>query len=109
MSDVVSSTTGSADLGAKEPLVPAISMFYGIIIYMYFMDNDRHNRPHIHARYQGQKIVVSIPDGEVLAGTIPRAKQKLLQAWIELHKDELMADWELTVSGQQPYRIDPLR
>ncbi len=33
---------------------------------------------------------------------------KLLQAWIELHKDELLADWELTLSGQQPYKIEPL-
>ena len=34
---------------------------------------------------------------------------KLLQAWIELHKDELVADWDLAVSGQQPFKIDPLR
>ena len=109
MSDVVSATTGSVDLDAKEPLVPAISMFYGIIIYMYFTDNDRHSTPHIHARYQGQEMVASIPDGDVLAGSIPNSKRKLLQAWIELHKDELIADWELAVSGQQPYKIDPLR
>lgn len=34
---------------------------------------------------------------------------KLLQAWVELHKEELMANWELTVSGEQPYKIDSLR
>ena len=84
-------------------------MFYGIIVYMYFTGNRRHKKPHIHAKYQGQQIVVSIPDGEVLTGSIPNAKQKLLQAWIELHKDELMADWELAVAGEQPYKIDPLR
>lgn len=89
--------------------MPAISMFYGIIVYMYFMDNRQHNRPHIHAKYQGREVVVAIPDGEVLDGSIPNSKMKLLQAWIELHKDELVADWELTVSGQQPYKIDPLR
>ena len=54
-------------------------------------------------------MIVAIPDGEVLDGSIPNAKMKLLQAWIELHKDELVADWELTVSGQQPYKIAPLR
>lgn len=89
--------------------MPAISMFYGIIVYMYFMDNKQHNRPHIHVKYQGREVIVAIPNGEVLGGSIPNAKMKLLQAWIELHKDELMADWELTVSGQQPYKIDPLR
>lgn len=89
--------------------MPSISMFYGIIVYMYFMDNKQHHRPHIHAKYQDREVVVSIPDGDVLDGSIPNAKMKLLEAWIELHRDELMADWELTVSGQNPYRIDPLR
>ncbi len=89
--------------------MPTISMFYGIIIYMYFADNKRHQTPHIHAKYQEHEAVVSIPEGEVLDGGIPNSKMKLLVAWIELHKDELVADWELAVSGQQPYKIDPLR
>jgi Domain of unknown function (DUF4160) len=76
---------------------------------MYFMDNKQHNAPHIHAKYQEYEVIVSIPNGEVLEGGIPTAKMKLLQAWIELHKDELVADWELAVAGQQPYKIDPLR
>lgn len=89
--------------------MPSISMFYGLIIYMYFMDNRQHKLPHIHVRYQDEEIIVSIPDGGVLDGGIPASKMKLLQAWIELHKEELMADWELAVSGEQPYKIDPLR
>ena len=89
--------------------MPAISMFYGIIVYMYFMDNKQHHRPHIHAIYQGQEVIVAIPDGDVLEGGIPIPKMKLLQAWIELHKDELQADWELAASGQTPYKIEPLR
>jgi hypothetical protein len=89
--------------------MPAISMFYGIIIYMYFMDNKQHKTPHIHVVYQGDEVIVEIPSGEVLEGAIPNAKMKLLQAWIELHKDELIADWTLAVSGQLPFKIDPLR
>ena len=89
--------------------MPAISMFYGIIIYMYFMDNKQHKTPHIHVKYQEDEVVVAIPGGEVLDGHIPNTKMKLVQAWIELHKEELIADWELAVSGQQPYQIDPLR
>ncbi len=57
--------------------MPAISMFYGIIIYMYFMDNKQHKSPHIHAKYQEHEVVVSIPDGDVLGGDIPRSKMKL--------------------------------
>jgi len=84
-------------------------MFYGIIIYMYFIDNRQHKAPHIHAKYQEYEVIVAIPEGEILEGSLPRAKMKLLLAWIELHKDELIANWQLSVSGQHPYQIDPLR
>ena len=89
--------------------MPVISMFYGIIVSLYFLDNKRHKKPHIHAKYQEQEAVVSIADGKVLEGRLPPAKMRLLLAWIEIHKDELAADWELAASGQQPYRIEPLR
>ncbi|MGA1869631.1 MAG: DUF4160 domain-containing protein [bacterium] len=89
--------------------MPSISMFYGIIIYMYFKDNKRHKKPHIHVIVQEHEVIVAIPDGEVLEGSIPNAKMKLLQAWIEIHQDELVADWHLAVSGEQPYKIAPLR
>jgi len=89
--------------------MPSISTFYGIIIYMYFMDNKQHKLPHIHVKYQGDEVVISIPDGNILEGSISKPKMKLLQAWIEIHKDELVANWELAVSGEQPYKIEPLR
>jgi len=89
--------------------MPAISMFYGVIVYMYFMDNKQHQMAHIHAKYQDNEGVVAIPNGEILEGSIPNSKMKLLQAWIELHKDELIANWQLAVSGQLPYKIEPLR
>ena len=50
-----------------------------------------------------------MPDGDILEGSLPGNKMKLVQAWIEIHRDELVADWELAVSGQQPYKIEPLR
>ena len=40
---------------------------------------------------------------------MPNKKMKLIQAWIEIHQEELMADWKLAVEGQQPYKIEPLR
>lgn len=89
--------------------MPAISMFYGIIVYIYFLDNKKHRVPHIHVQYAGDEVVVQIPDGNVLEGDIPSNKMKLLQAWIELHRDELMADWQLAVNGQNPFKIEPLR
>ena len=62
--------------------MPTISMFYGIVIYLYFFDDERHELPHIHARYQGQDASFSIQDGAVLSGEIPLTKAKLVAAWI---------------------------
>ena len=84
-------------------------MFYGIIIYMYFFDSGKHKKPHIHVKYQGEEVVLSIPEGEVLDGGIKQSKLKLVLAWIEIHKDELIADWELAINGQEVFKIDPLK
>ncbi len=73
------------------------------------MDNKQHHIPHIHANYQGQSAVLSIPEGDVLAGSIPAGKLKLVRAWIEIHQDDLIADWELAVNGRPVVAIDPLR
>lgn len=85
--------------------MPTISMFYGILIRMFFYDTDKHNMPHIHAEYQGQVAVYAIENGVVLAGTIPLKKHKLVVAWIEIHQEELMVDWDLAVSGKKLFRI----
>jgi hypothetical protein len=88
--------------------MPTISMFYGILIRMFFKDIDKHHLPHLHAEYQGEAAVYSIPDGNLLAGTIPSKKAKLVVAWIEIHQDELLADWELAVEGKTPFKIKGL-
>ena len=89
--------------------MPVISMFYGILVAIYYEDTGRHNKPHIHVRYQGKKASISIKDGTVLAGDFPAKQLRMVQTWSDIHQDELMADWELAVSGEEPFRIDPLR
>ena len=86
-----------------------ISMFYGIIISMYYLDNRQHNLPHIHVKYQEEEAVISIIDGQLLEGTLKSSKMKLVQAWIEIHNDDLMADWELAINGEAIFKIDPLK
>jgi len=86
-----------------------ISMFYGIIISMYYFDNKQHKIPHIHVKYQGEEAVFSIPDGDVLEGNMKSSKKKLVEAWILIHEDELMADWELAINGEEIFKIDPLK
>jgi hypothetical protein len=83
-------------------------MFHGILIRMYTLDTQHHHVAHLHARFAEHEASIGIADAEVLAGDLPRKQLRLVQAWVELHRDELMADWQLATSGQKPFRIDPL-
>ena len=89
--------------------MPTISMFYGILVSMYALDTQKHHSPHIHVRYAEHRASIEIPTGETLEGSLPSKQMKLVQAWIVLHSDELMADWVLAAAGETPYKIDPLR
>ena len=60
--------------------MPILSMFYGIIIRMYFADNKQHHVAHIHAEYAGEKAVFNIADGAILAGKFSNNKARLVQA-----------------------------
>lgn len=86
-----------------------ISMFYGIIISMYYIDNKKHHLPHIHIKYQEQEAVLSIPDGNLIEGELKPNKMKLVQAWIEIHKEDLMANWDLAIQGENVFKIEPLK
>ncbi len=88
--------------------MPILSMFYGIVIRMYFFDNKQHHEPHIHAEYQGKQAVFAIYSGDILAGSLHPAKTRLVVAWIEIHREELIENWDLAVSGNKPFSIDPL-
>lgn len=89
--------------------MPIISMFYGIIVRMFHFDKDRHKSPHIHVQYGEQSAVIRIPDSRVLEGKLKPSKLRLVHAWIEIHREDLMADWRLAVEGQKVFRIEPLR
>ena len=93
----------------KGAMMPTISMFYGILVSIFYGDIEQHHTPHIHVRYQGEKASVAIDDGRLLAGNFPPRQLRMVQVWIDIHRDELMADWELVVAGDEPFRIAPLR
>jgi hypothetical protein len=86
-----------------------ISMFFGIIVSMYYMDNKQHHLPHIHVKYQDEEAIISILDGELIDGILKINKLKLVQAWIVIHNDELLADWELALKGETIFKIEPLK
>lgn len=85
--------------------MPTISMFYGIVIQMFFND---HNPPHFHAYYQDYEASFTL-DGDVLKGSFPPRQKKLVVAWAEIHQEELLANWNLAKSNMELYRIDPLK
>jgi len=89
--------------------MPVISMFYGVVVLMYYFDNKKHRQPHIHVEYGEEEAVISIPDGALLEGNLRAAKLKLVHAWIEIHQEELMADWHLAFTGQSVFKIEPLK
>lgn len=69
----------------------------------------RHNRPHLHAIYQGAKVVLAVDTIDVLAGQFPRRQQRLLEGWAELHQQELLDAWRALQAGDNPLPIEPLR
>ena len=88
--------------------MPVLSMFYGIIIRMQSERGGKHHVPHIHVICGDDESVFSL-DGEELEGTIQNSKMKLVVAWIEIHKEELKADWKLLEEGEPFFKIEPLR
>ena len=88
--------------------MPTLSIFFGIIVKMYNEKGKQHNCPHLHAEYQENEIVIDF-EGNILEGEFPKAKLKLLLAWIEIHKEDLEANWKLLSNGDGYFKIDPLK
>ena len=86
--------------------MPTISAFYGIIIRMFFND---HAPAHFHAEYAEYKAVVDIQTLKIIQGDLPRRAAQLVLDWAELHQKELLEDWALCQSKQQPKPISPLK
>ena len=89
--------------------MPELARFFGIIIRMYPEPQVSHHRPHFHAYYQDSVAVYAIEQIELLAGELPQRQQRLVEAWAELHQQELQEDWQRLQSGQLPNKIDPLQ
>lgn len=85
--------------------MPVISEFYGIKIMMYWND---HLPPHFHAEYGDNKVLVDITNGVVIKGVFPLKQLKLILAWCEIHKDELIENWKNGKDHSEFNKINPL-
>ena len=84
--------------------MPEIARFQGIIIYIFY---DEHNPPHFHAEYAGNRALITLKDG-IVTGQMPKRALKLIFEWMEIHAEELMEDWELSLKGEPLKKIKPL-
>ena len=88
--------------------MPVVSHFYGIIITMYFNENTSHNLPHLHANYSEFDAIFDF-NGNILDGKMPIKQTKIIEAWINIHKDELESLWKVMRDQNEFFKIDPLK
>jgi hypothetical protein len=86
--------------------MPTISVFYGIVIQMFWKD---HSPPHFHALYAEYEALIDIRTLEVIHGHLPKRALALVLEWTSEHRAELLEDWELCTRMQMPKKIEPLK
>ncbi len=87
--------------------MPIISSFFGIVIRMYFNDDEQHHTPHFHAKYGGDSASFDF-EGNIIAGSFPQRQTKFVVAWAEIHRDELMALWDIMRTDEEYFKIKGL-
>ncbi|HVT45661.1 MAG TPA: DUF4160 domain-containing protein [Thermoanaerobaculia bacterium] len=89
--------------------MPEISRFFGIVIRMYVEAGGPHHRPHFHAYRQNESAVYAVDVVECIGGRLPGRDERLVLAWAEIHRDELIENWLLLQQGRPAKSIEPLR
>lgn len=89
--------------------MPIISQFYGIVITRYYNEtNGKHHIPHIHVRYNNDQIVYDF-NANVIEGKMPLKQKRMVEAWIMIHKEELITLWSIMQEGKDYFKIEPLK
>lgn len=89
--------------------MPIISQFYGIIIRVFYKDTQKHHGAHIHVEYNECTAVYSIDKIDVLEGKLPPKQNRMVIAWMEIHKEELVALWKVSQQDGEFFKIDSLK
>jgi len=87
--------------------MPIISAFYGIVIRMYFNDNERHHTPHFHAKYGSYSASIDF-DGKIIVGKFPPKQRKYVAVWADIHRKELSALWDAMQTDDEYFKIKGL-
>ncbi len=86
--------------------MPEISRFYGIVIRMFY---EEHNPPHFHAQYGEYNAVIRINDYALVEGYLPPKALGMVTEWANIHKDELLRNWDLAQDNSELIKIEPLK
>ncbi len=89
--------------------MPIISQFYGITIRMFYKDFQKHHGAHIHIEYNEYTAVYSIEDIKRIEGKMPQKQNRMIIAWMEIHKEELLILWRNLQNDSNFFKIDPLK
>lgn len=89
--------------------MPELARFYGLVIRMFAETGERHHLPHFHVVGADGEAVLAIETLEILAGALPVRDRRLVEAWAELHRAELLDNWARLQAGGRVVPIDPLR
>ena len=88
--------------------MPTLSIFYGIMIRMNHEHGGQHNTPHIHVKYAEHEAVYDL-NGNLISGNLPKKQRNFIETWITLREDDLKTNWNLIQSGENFYKIEPLK
>jgi hypothetical protein len=88
--------------------MPLISHFYGILIYIYSEASGQHHLPHFHASYAEYEAAFDL-EGNIIEGELPKKQRKLVEAWCELHREDLEAAWKAWNKHGETIKIEGLR
>jgi hypothetical protein len=85
--------------------MPTISVFFGIIIRMYY---DDHNPPHFHVYYDKYSAIIHLETLTIMEGSLPNRAFSMVSEWATLHRDELIQNWQKAVLHSPLEQIPPL-
>ena len=86
--------------------MPTIGFFRGLKIFVNWRE---HVPPHVHVEYGEHEATILINEIELDEGFLPKKQLRLVLAWCELHKDELLENWNLASKRKNTFMIEPLR
>jgi Domain of unknown function (DUF4160) len=92
----------------RRTSLPRISEFFGIVIYMYWLDEQKHKMPHFHARFAGDEAVFDLT-GKCLGGNLGPRAERLIREWCSERQAELQEAWQAAATGKEIPWITPLR